>query len=336
MLTDYRSLITDYRLAMIKKLIFITTLLISLVLREAKAQSSKSSFKVVGYYSLRSALTADSKPIPLKKLTHVNLWFLNPDTLGNFTQDLSAMAPFIKAAHRKKVKVLFSIAGGSPHPYYHNLLKDDNRTVFIDHLVSEVRRYDVDGIDVDLEGGDIDENYEKFVVELARALRSQNKMITAAVAIYYKDHVTDYALSQYDFVNVMSYDRTGSWRPDKPGPHSTLAHAEEDLEYFGVVKKIPREKMTLGVPFYGYGFGPELTSPAISMNFGQIVSAYPGSESVDQWKTPEGKILYYNGLPTMKQKTLLAKQKASGIMIWQIAGDATGSKSLLKLIHKAR
>src|SRR5260221_815942 len=128
------------------------------------------------------------KNVPFKKLTHVNLWFLNPDTLGNFTQDLSALAPIIKMAHRKKVKILFSIAGGSPHPYYHALLKDDKRPAFIRNLVSEVIRTTADGIDVDLEGGDIDENYEKFVVELARALRSHAKLITVAVAIHYKHH----------------------------------------------------------------------------------------------------------------------------------------------------
>jgi GH18 family chitinase len=237
-------------------------------------------------------------------------------------------------AHRKKVKVLFSIAGGSPHPYYHALLKDDKRPAFINNLVSEVLRTTVDGIDVDLEGGDIDENYEKFVVELARELRSRDKMITAAVAIYYKDQVTDNALAQYDFVNVMSYDRTGPWRPDKPGPHSTFAHAEEDLAYFGTVRGISKEKMTLGVPFYGYGFSQELTSPPISMDFGQIVSTFPGSESADQWNTADGKTLYYNGIPTIKKKTLLAKEKASGIMIWQLSGDAAGSKSLLRAINK--
>src|SRR5882762_9883932 len=316
--------------------ISLLTLLLSSLLVSPHAQPSKVPFKVVGYYSLRSALTTEIKKVPFNKLTHVNLWFLNPDTLGKFTRDLSALAPFIKAAHRKKVKVLFSIAGGSPHPYYHVLLKDDYRTAFINDLVSEVKRYAVDGIDVDLEGGDIDENYEKFVVELSRALRLQDKMITAAVAIYYKDQVTDNALAQYDFVNVMSYDRTGPWRPEKPGPHSTFAHAEEDLKYFGTVRGISKEKMTLGVPFYGYGFSQELTSPPISMDFGQIVSTFPGSESADQWNTADGKTLYYNGIPTMKEKIRLAKEKASGIMIWHILGDAQGSKSLLKVIHKAR
>jgi len=300
---------------------------------QVKGQVSPSTFKVVGYYSLNAAMK-ERKSSTFKKLTHINLWFLNPDSLGNFTRDLSALETFVTRAHRKNVKVLFSIGGGSKHPQYHYLLKDDKRAMFINNLVSEVLKYNLDGIDVDLEGSDIDEYYEKFVVELAHALRSHHKMITAAIAVYYKDQLTDGALTEYDFVNIMSYDRTGPWRPEKPGPHSTYANAVEDLDYFGSIRKIPKEKMTLGVPFYGYGFGPELTSKAISMNFGEIVSTFPGAETVDQWTMPDGKILYYNGIPTMKQKTTLAKEKASGIMIWQVLGDARGSKSLLNTIKK--
>jgi hypothetical protein len=44
--------------------------------------------------------------------------------------------------------------------------------------------------------------------------------------------------------------------------------------------------------------------------------------------------MYYNGIPTIKQKTALAKEKASGIMIWQILGDAPGPKSLLGAINE--
>lgn len=297
--------------------------------------NNKSRFKIVGYYSLRSAMTDSLVNVPFDKLTHINLWFLNPDTTGNFIQDYSALEPFINAAHAKNVKVLASIGGGSPHPYYHALLKEDQRARFINNLMTVVLKYNLNGIDVDLEGGDIDENYENFVVELAKALRLKNKKITAAIAVYYKDKLSDKAIAQYDFVTIMSYDRTGPWRPEKPGPHSTYAHAMEDLEYFGVQRAIPKEKMVLGVPFYGYGYGPELTSPAISMSYGQIVTQFPGSESSDELKMPDGKILYYNGAATIKQKTALAKEKASGIMIWQIKGDAKGEHSLLKAINEA-
>ena len=299
------------------------------------AGTAQPNFKVVGYYSIDAAIKEVNKAT-LKRLTHVNLWFLNPDSLGNYTRDLSGLKKFVDAAHKRNIKVLFSIGGGSKQPQYRYLLNDDNRARLIKNLVNEVLEYNIDGVDVDLEGSDIDLYYEKFVVELGAALRSHQKLLTAAIAIYYKDQFTDVALAQYDFVNVMSYDRTGPWRPEKPGPHAAYEHAVDDLEYFGVVRKIPKEKMTLGVPFYGYGYGPELTSKAISMSYDKIVESFKGSESADQWTMPDGKILYYNGMPTMQRKVMLAKEKASGVMIWQVLGDARGSKSLLRVIDKAK
>jgi GH18 family chitinase len=314
---------------------FAVFVFLSSVLSSVQAQKEKDEFKVVGYYALRAAMES-TKGVPFKHLTHINLWFLNPDSLGNFTQDLSSLSPFIEKAHRKKVKVLFSIGGGSKQKQYRRLLQDDQRARLVGNLMAVAKKYNVDGIDVDLEGGDIDDNYENFIVELGQELKSENKLMTAAIAIYYKDQFTDKALSQFNFVNVMSYDRTGPWRPEKPGPHAAYEHAVDDLQYFGVEREIPKEKMTLGVPFYGYGYGPELTSPAISMNFGEIVAAFPGAEHVDQWIRDDGKIIYYNGIPTIKKKTELAKEKASGIMIWQVRGDAKGSKSLLRAINKAK
>ncbi len=49
---------------------------------------------------------------------------------------------------------------------------------------------------------------------------------------------------------------------------------------------------------------------------------------------PGGAIMYYNGIATIKRKTDLAKEKASGIMIWQLSGDALADKSLLKVIYE--
>jgi chitinase len=299
----------------------------------AHAQST-DPFRVVGYYSMSSALAGKEK-VPFKYLTHVNLWFLNPDSVGHFTRDLGALRDFIDRAHKKHVKVLFAIGGGTRQPQYHRLLQDDLRGTLIQNLVAEVQKYNLDGVDVDLEGTDIDGNYEAFVTELAQALHAKQKLITAAIAVYYKDQFTDKALAQYDFVNVMSYDRTGPWQPEKPGPHATYANAVEDLDYFGIERKIAAQRMNLGVPFYGYGYGPELTSPATSKNYKDIVAAFPGAENTDEWKMANGHILYYNGVPTIRLKTQLARTKASGIMIWELRGDSKGKKSLLKNIHTA-
>ena len=321
-----------------KKLLLFTAgmwlLLTPAIAQTTPGASAKKKFRVVGYYSLRSAMNVDLKTVPFDKMTHINLSFLNPDTSGNFIQDLSSLAPFIQAAHDQGVKVLPSIAGGGKHEYYHKLLKDDRRTKFVNDLVAITEKYNFDGIDVDIEGSDIDENYEAFVVELKKALKARKKLTTSAIAVFYKDQLSDRALKQYDFVNLMSYDHTGPWTPSKPGPHSTYEHAVADLNYFRIERKIPKKKIVLGVGFYGYGFGPELTSPASSMNYGQILKTFPGAENSDQVVMPGGKIMYYNGRETMKKKVELAKEKASGIMIWQILGDAPGDQSLLKLINE--
>lgn len=316
-----------------RKLYLMTAFSLLLLSVKNQPEISKSKFKVVGYYSLKFAMTVDPDSVPFDQLTHINLYFLNPDSAGNFNQDLSPLIPFIKAAHSKNVKVLPSIAGGGKHEYYHDLLKDDKRSKLIQDLLQITLTYDFDGIDVDLEGSDIDENYENFAVELAKALRPHHKLITAAIAVFYKDVLSDRALSQYDFVNIMSYDHTGPWTPEKPGPHSTYQQAEEDLDYFATVRKIPKEKMVLGLPFYGYGFGPTLSSLPTSMNYGQIVATFPGAEDADSIAMPGGAIMYYNGVGTIRKKTDLAMEKASGIMIWQLQGDAPADKSLLTIIN---
>ncbi len=314
------------------KLYLLVAFVCSLFFVKGQVTGEKSPFRIVGYYSLQQALTGDVGKMPFDKLTHINLYFLNPDSLGNFPQNLTALSAFVKAAHAQHVKVLFSIAGGGRHPYYTKLLQDSNRAKLVDRLCTLVLQYDLDGIDVDIEGSDMDENYDNFVIELAAALHQHNKLITAAVAVFYKGDYTDKALAQYDFMNVMSYDHTGSWAPEKPGPHSTYAQATADIAYFKTVRGIPKEKLTLGVPFYGYGFGPTLATPGIDMNYSEIVAQFPGAEWKEEVKTGNGKTLYYNGIPIIRKKTALAKKEASGIMIWQLQGDAPGAKSLLKAI----
>jgi len=76
-----------------QKVLFLI-LALCLIILPVNGQSDKPAFRVVGYYSLRSAMNGFPK-FPFNKVTHVNLYFLNPDSLGNFTQDFSALIPFI-------------------------------------------------------------------------------------------------------------------------------------------------------------------------------------------------------------------------------------------------
>jgi chitinase len=286
--------------------LLILTLIISLSVSSQKQnKTSDARFKIVGYYFLNAALRdsvhADSSYLFLNKITHLNIAFINPDSSGSFTHHF-AIDTLIKKAHQKNVKVLASIAGGGSHPYYASLLQDDKRTGFIKNLVSLLLKYNLDGIDVDLEGRDIDSNYDKFVTELALPLKKHNKLITAAIATGYRDLLPDHALRQFHFVNVMSYDRTGPWRPEQPGNHSPFEMAEKDLAYWHNIRAIPKQKLVLGLPFYGYGFGP-VDSPVVSMSYKEIATLFTDRFNSDTLNLPGNVVMYFNNKATIKNKT---------------------------------
>lgn len=293
-------------------------------------KDSISSFRIVGYLHVQNDLITAVKQIDLSKITDLNIAFVNPDASGNFIQE-EDLATVAKLAHQAHVKIFASIGGGGAPAYFHDLLKPDQQSYFIKNMVNLAVQNDLDGIDVDLEGALIDQNYESFVINLATALRNKNKMITAAIATVYANSLSDKALAQFDFINIMSYDKTGPWAPSNPGQHSPYSMAINDLQFWTGTRSIPKDKLNLGIPFYGYGFGPGAPQ---SMAFRQIAIDFPGSVNLDQVSFPGGGILYYNGLLTVKKKALLASENAGGIMIWELSQDATGASSLLNTINK--
>ncbi|WP_439558037.1 glycosyl hydrolase family 18 protein [Dyadobacter sp.] len=295
----------------------------------ASKSSVDSRFKVIGYLPNRVDLVTAANQVDFAKITHLYIAFINPDSLGNLTGTAN-LKETAALAHSRNVKIMASIGGGGAPKYYPSFLIGEKKSKLIKDLVNLAVENNLDGIDVDLEGELIDANYENFVIDLAAALKQKNKLITTAIATVYKTQFTDKALAQFDFVNIMSYDRTGPWRPDKPGPHAPYSMAEEDLDYWLNTRKIAKEKLTLGVPFYGYGFGG--TAPE-SMSYKNILRQYPDSVNQDQMHL-NGGMVYYNGLPTIRKKTQLAKEKVSGVMIWQLMQDSTGVKSLLREIDR--
>jgi GH18 family chitinase len=125
----------------------------------------------------------------------------------------------------------------------------------------------------------------------------------------------------------MVYDKTGIWRPDDIGPHAPWSYAEEAIKYWTEDLKIPAERITLGVPFYGFDFTP----PARYIDYRDIIRddvALAYRDSVD--------MKYYNGIPIIVRKTELAKKSLGGVMIWEISSDTVSDLSLLRAIDQTR
>ncbi len=286
---------------------------------------------MVAYVPNWADLKSMTETIDYDKLTHINIAFENPtDESGTLSFHRSEES-LIARAHERKVKVLVSIGGGSAatdpalRKRYASLLDDDaTRARFISGVVAYVLEHHFDGVDVDIEGPAIGRNYGAFVQGLAGALHGKGKLLTAAVAQEYGGkEVPDVALSNMDFVNVMAYDGAGPWDPKSPGQHSSMAYARSNIAYW-VKRGVPREKLVLGIPFYGYGFGRAFRKHAYG--YDEIVRAYPGAEAADQ----AGETIWYNGVATVTAKAkYVVDEGLGGVMIWSLDCDARGQASLL-------
>jgi len=300
--------------------------------KEREPENSKNkTARVVGYLSTDNFDKINL--IQFCKLTHLNLAFANPDKNGNlnFNGDIDALVKYVKSVN-PNIKISISLAGGVLSEEVASNWKflidnPENRPNLIQNIINFIALHQLDGVDVDLEWDAVTIGYSGFVLELRKELTAKKKLLTAALPNNSRfENITQEALNAFDFLNIMSYDSTGPWTPNNPGQHSFFENAKTGIEFWNKLQHIPSEKLTLGVPFYGYNFTyPEVTSST----YGEIVAA--GVQFADQDEV--GKI-YYNGRPTIEQKVIFASQNAGGIMIWEIAQDSFDQYSLLNVIHQ--
>jgi len=293
--------------------------------------SFAQSFKVIGYLPYyRFSWVND---IEFERLTHVNIAFANPDAAGNLSVEGANIAPAVTKAHQAGCKVFISLAGGYLTPTHeanwNNLCLPANRPAFIQKIVQYVQANNLDGIDIDLEWQYVETWYSPFVLELKTALEPLGIPLTAALPGNYRyPQITASALAAYDWINMMVYDLRGPWDPSNPGQHSPFNWAEDCIDYWQN-QGVSSQKLTLGVPFYGYDFG---VNPVSAFNYRGIVSQDPANALLDNVGEK-----WWNGIPTIKDKTELALDNVAGIMIWEIGQDAFGANiqySLLRAIDE--
>jgi chitinase len=295
------------------------------------------TFRTVGY--LPSYRWGAINSIDFDQLDYVCYSFANPDANGNFSysQDITALKAKAVAAN---CKVFASIGGGAvsmaTETAYKNLTVSSELPAFIHQLMNYLRAAGVDGVDVDLEHSLVTmSTYNDFVIQLSDSVHAAGLGISAAMAKYTSTTVTVAAIDALDFINVMSYDQTGSWAPSQPGPHSTYVAAVADFDYWKNTKNQSADKIVLGVPFYGYEFKND-GSAVSAWTWCDIVSTYPNNVDDDQVTTAAGTV-YHNGKATIAQKTQFAlDQGGGGIMIWELGQDCFDDNSLLNVINTTK
>lgn len=298
----------------------------------------KAGTKVVAYYpSWRS----DQSKLRYDIVTHVIYAFAIPTAEGALRplEGAEQVPELIHNAHRNGAKVLLGVGGWSYNdvalePVFMATTESSERiSAFTDAIVSMCDSYGFDGVDMDWEHPRVDgssaRQYEDMMLELARKLHSRNKLLTCAVLsgvtadgnIYYDAAAqSDEVLSAVDWIHVMAYDGGDGER------HSSYEFAIYSALYWQDTRKVPSQKIVLGVPFYAR---PSWAS------YGDILAAVPEAKEGDHVNY-NGMEVWYNGPETIRKKATYASEHLGGIMIWEITHDtADSAHSLLSAIGES-
>lgn len=254
-------------------------------------RTPRQPYRIVVYYISWSIYARKFyvRDIPYQKVTHIIYAFLKPLNNGTVTwadpvADPSNLATFRKFKGKyPAVKVLVSVGGWTLSRYFSDIAADpDKRKEFARSVTAIVRKYGLDGVDIDWEypgGGGMEGNHvrkddgKNFVLlmktlreTLDEAGRDEHKhyLLTAAVSpdpgIAGRVDWSE-AMRYLDFINVMTYDFAGPWsevtghnaplyhNPNSPLPGSVNQSISWYLEHIHDPTKI-----TLGVPFYARSF----------------------------------------------------------------------------------
>lgn len=255
--------------------------LVGLALLSATKKAEKKPV-VIGYVTGYSGLINPDE-IAAEKLTHINYAFVNVKNNQAFLQNLKTdTTNFLRLNTLKRknpnLQLLISIGGWSWSENFSNaVLTDSLRKVFAVSAVDIIRKYKLDGVDIDWEypgmqgeEGNVyrPEDKENFTL-MFEALRKEldvleketgkKKLLTTATGGFpsFLSKTEMGKAQQYlDYINLMTYDYY-SWK--QAGHHTNLFEskaypadnsADRAIKAY-IAAGVPSSKIVMGLAFYG-------------------------------------------------------------------------------------
>lgn len=213
-----------------------------------------------------------------ENLTYLTIFSYEINRDGTLTPPVDQ--PSINAAYENRVVPLMVLTnieeGGFSRELITEILTNEElQDRILDEAISTMDEKGYLGLDFDLEyvGGENRERYNQFLRKAAARLRERGYFISSALApkyyaeqpgVLYEGH--DYAAHGeiLDFTFIMTYE--WGWSGGPPMAVSPLDQVRQVIEY--AVSEIPREKVMMGIPLYGYDwtlpYDPERWARAIS------------------------------------------------------------------------
>jgi GH18 family chitinase len=269
----------------------------------------------------------------------INYAFATINTNGDLIIGQIARLPLVVAkARANNAKVLISI--NSPSSFKMYTATAVQRNTLIKSIMKIVRDYQLDGVDIDWEypntADATDIAFTSLMKELSDSchLNARYYLSAAVTPGRYpggiRDAVKNELFNYVDWFNVMAYDDYNTAIPYKH--HSDFSLAESSMNYWITNRGMPAGKFVLGIPLYGRSSGPVQGNTTLIYSDILAKGGSPLSDSavVTITGNPNPYTIYYNGLTTLKKKAMLAKQRANGIMFWEIGQDTKDATSLLR------
>ena len=210
-------------------------------------------------------------------------------------------------------------------------------------IVEKLKTVGFDGVIVDYElvAANQKDNFSKFIKILAEKLHEDDKFV--AVALHPKtgeDKIDEKIgrfqdwreISKYaDQLSIMGYSEHGD--EDDAGPIASVDWAESIVNY-ALSLDIPREKLFLGIPLYGYRWQIGLDENAEGLTFSQIQKIIATNQIEVQWdetsKSPyfeyekggDTYVVWFENAQSIFEKMSLADKKGlGGVNFWRLGDE---------------
>jgi hypothetical protein len=252
----------------------------------------------------------------LSAVTHVNYFAITANANGSLSTspgDLAHLDAVVAAAHARGRTVSVVIDPGSAFmPIAQNATA---LTAFANNITAFCTAHALDGVDLDWEPLGPPQSQINSYGTMINALRQRAPNLILTAAVNPITHVVPLsAVPSLSWINVMGYDIDYA----NHSSYSASISALVGWNNYGV----PRDKLVLGMPFYGrkgtsWSNTQAATYSDILQSYAQAhAGAFPSPDAdlADGW--------YYNGVTTIKNKTsYVANNGFGGVMVWELGQD---------------
>jgi chitinase len=242
----------------------------------------------MGYYASWQTDQYPISAIEWSGMTHIAMAFYTPEASGALTlmgSNPQFALDLVSAAHQHGVKAIASLGGADSAAAFRLATASGTITTFVSNLVTLSQSVGYEGFDVDWEP--LEKTDEPIAIDLANRLRAAVPKVIMTIPIGYVNinlgaDLTNYPAiaAAYDQMNIMSYGMAGAWQGWKSWHSSPLYQQDsatptsiDSSVKLYVAAGVPKQKLGVGVGFYGLCYSPPVTAPDQALNGATVIAS---------------------------------------------------------------